>query len=337
MRRPVVPVINVIVLFFSIAAFSQEQPLKLVKSIPLPNVDGRIDHMGFDLKGHRLFIAALVNNTLEVVDVNQNKKLQSIPGFSKPQGVYYVPKLKKVFVANGNDGTCKILGSNPLTVLTSIPLSLGADQMDFDPDAGKIYVGHGGKDAGKEYGEIAVIDAASDKHVGDIKTAVHPGGFALEKSSGRMFVTLPESNATVVVDRKTQEVTASWPLPSDTQQPVALALDEANHRLLVGTRKPPRVVVYDTDSGKTVAETETVGVLDGLYFSPKHKQVYASGGEGFLVVYRQNDPDHYEQTARIPTSYLARTSLYVPELDRLYVALPKNDKNDAEIRVYQPQ
>ena len=337
MRGSVVPVVKFILLAFSIAAFSQEQPLKLVKSIPLPNVDGRIDHMGFDLKGHRLFIAALVNNTLEVVDVNQNKKLQSIPGFSKPQGVYYVSKLKKVFVANGNDGTCKILGSNPLTVQTSIPLSLGADQMDFDPDAGKIYVGHGGKDAGKDYGEIAVIDAASDKHVGDIKTAVHPGGFALEKSRGRMFVTLPESNETVVVDRKTQEVTASWPLPSDTQQPVALALDEANHRLLVGTRKPPRVVVYDTDSGKTVAETETVGVLDGLYFSPKHKQVYASGGEGFLVVYRQNDPDHYEQTARIPTSYLARTSLYVPELDRLYVALPKNDKNDAEIRVYQPQ
>jgi len=337
MRRSVVPVINLIVLLLSIAVFSQEQPLKLVKSIPLPNVEGRIDHMGFDSKGHRLFIAALVNNTLEVVDVNQDKKLQSMSGFSKPQGVYYVPKLKKVFVANGNDGTCKVLGGNPLTVRTSIPLSLGADQMDFDPEASRIYVGHGGKDAGKEYGEIAVIDAATDKHVGDIKTAVHPGGFALEKGRGRMFVTLPESNETVVVDRKTQEVTASWPLPPDTQQPVALALDEANHRLMVGTRKPPRVVVYDTDTGKTVAETETVGVLDGLYFNAKHKQVYASGGEGFLVVYRQNDPDHYEQTARIPTSYLARTSLYVPELDRLYVALPKNDKNGAEIRVYQPQ
>jgi len=337
MRRSVVPVINLTVLLVSVAAFSQDQPLKLVKTIPLLNVEGRIDHMGFDQKGHRLFVAALVNNTLEVVDVAQEKQLQSISGFSKPQGVFYVPKLKKVFVANGSDGTCKVLTGNPLTVQTSITLSLGADQMDFDAEAGRIYVGHGGKDAGKEYGEIAVIDAATNKHIGDIKTAVHPGGFAIERGRGRMFVTLPESNETVIIDRKTQEVTASWPLPSDTQQPVALALDEANHRLLVGTRKPPRVVVYDTDTGKTVAETETVGVLDGLYFSSKHKEVYASGGEGFLVVYRQKDPDHYEQTARIPTSYLARTSLYVPELDRVYVALPKNDKNAAEIRVYQPQ
>jgi len=335
--KAVVPAIHFVILFSSLAGFSQEQPVKLVQTIPLPNVEGRIDHMGFDQKGHRLFIAALVNNTLEVVDVSQGKKLQSISGFSKPQGVYYVPRLKKVFVANGNDGTCKVLGGNQLALQTSIPLSLGADQMDFDTQAGKIYVGHGGKDAGKEYGEIAVIDAATDKHLGDIKTAVHPGGFALERAGSRMFVTMPESNETVVINRKTQEVAASWPLPSDTQQPVALALDEENHRLLVGTRKPPRVVVYDTDTGKTVGETETVGVLDGLYFSSKHKQVYASGGEGFLVVYRQNDPNHYEETARIPTAYLARTSLYVPELDRLYVALPKNDKNAAEIRVYEPQ
>ncbi|HWY71550.1 MAG TPA: YncE family protein [Terriglobales bacterium] len=336
MKRLIVRVSCLLMMLLSIQAFSQE-PLKLVQTIPMPNVQGRIDHMGFDVKGHRLFVAALINNTLEVVDVSQGKKLESISGFSKPQGVYYVPRLKKVFVANGNDGTCKVLAGNPFGIVASVPLSLGADQMDFDRNASRLYVGHGGKDAGKDYGEIALIDPASDKQVGTIKTAVHPGGFAIENGRGRMFVTLPENNETIVIDRKTQQVTGSWPLPSDTQQPVALALDEANHRLLVGTRKPPRVVVYDTDNGKIVAEMETVGVLDGLYLNPKHKQIYASGGEGFLVVYQQKDPDHYEQTARIATSYLARTSLFVPELDRLYVALPKNDQSDAEIRVYQPQ
>lgn len=325
-----------IVLLMSIAAHAQgTEPLKLVESIPIPNVDGRLDHMGVDVAGKRLFVAALGNNSLEVIDLEQGKWIQSVSGLHKPQGVYYIPKLKKVFVANGTDGFCQVFSGSPLVKAGSLPLSLGADLMDYDPNLKLLYVGHGGKDAGKDYGEFAFIDGAKDAQVANIKTEAHPGGIAIERH-GRVFVTIPEKNKIAVIDPKKREVVATWNIPK-SDQPVSLALDEAHHRLFVGSRKPPLITVLDTDSGQPVASMETIGLLDGISYDSTHKRVYASGGEGFVAAYAQSDADHYELLARMPTRYMARTSLFVPQLSRLFVALPRQDQHDAEIQVFQVQ
>ncbi len=127
----------------------------------------------------------------------------------------------------------------------------------------------------------------------------------------------------------------TWPI-SAAQQPVSLALDEARHRLFVGLRKPPQFVVLDSDSGTVVAALESVGLIDGVSFDPAHNRIYVSGGEGFVSVYQQRDSDHYESLGRITTTPIARTSLFVPELNRFYVAIPKQDDRDAQIRVYEP-
>jgi DNA-binding beta-propeller fold protein YncE len=310
-------------------------PLKLVQTIPLPNVEGRIDHMGVDVDGKRLFVAALGNNSLEVVDLTKGERVQSVSGLSKPQGVYYVSKLKKVFVANGNDGTFRVFSGNPLQAAGTVQLSLGADLTDYDNGAKLLYVGHGGKDAGKDYGEFGIIDPTKNEHVGDVRTEAHPGGIAIE-SSGRVFVTLPEKNKVALLDTKMRSVVTTWDVPQ-TEQPVSLALDESGKRLFVGSRKPPKVAVFDTRSGKIVATWETIGMLDGIFYDAAHKRVYVSGGEGFLGVYQQQDADHYVEAARIPTRFMARTSLFVPALNRLFVALPRQDTKDAEIQVYEPQ
>jgi DNA-binding beta-propeller fold protein YncE len=326
----------VIVLLAAVAAHAQAtESLKLVQSIPIPNVQGRLDHMGVDVAGKRLFIAALGNNSLEVLDLQQGKWVQSVSGLSKPQGVYYIPELKKVFVANGTDGSCRVFSGSPLKGVGNLPLSLGADLMEYDPDSKMLYVGHGGKDAGKDYGEFAIIDGAKGTQVANIKTEAHPGGIAIERH-GRVFVTIPEKNKIVVIDPKKREVTATWDLPKG-EQPVSLALDEAHHRLFVGSRKPPQITVLNTDSGEPVASMETIGLLDGISYDATHRRIYASGGEGFLGVYEQRDADHYDPLARIPTAYSARTSLFVPALNRLFVALPRQDNRDAEIQVFQVQ
>ena len=323
-------------LILTTAVFSEDNPrLRLVQTISMPQVEGRLDHMGIDVKGQRLFVAGLGNNSLEVVDLKAGTRVQSIPGFSKPQGVFFVPQSNKLYVANGTDGTLKVLQGAPLSLATNIKLELGTDLVDYDLKSKLLYVGYGGKDAGKEYGEFGIIDTVKNSHIGDIKTSAHPGGIAMERKGTRLFLTIPESDEIVVIDRKVQKIVGTWPM-SSAKQPVSIALDEPHHRLFVGLRKPPQFTVLDTESGKVVASMESVGLIDGVSFDPARKRIYISGGEGFIAVYQQKDVDHYESLGRLPTAYLARTSLFVPELNRLYIAIPKQDKRNAEVRIYEP-
>jgi DNA-binding beta-propeller fold protein YncE len=330
------PFVLAVLFDYVIICFAQGNvPLRLVQTIPMPKVEGRLDHMGVDIKGKRLFVAGLGNNSLEVIDLQAGKRIQSIAGFSKPQGVFYVESMKKLFVANGTDGTCKVLKGKPAKLTNSLKLSLGADLMDYDGETKVLYVGYGGRDDGKDFGEVAIVDTSKEIRAGDIQTSAHPGGMALEKKGSRLFLTIPENDSIVVIDRKSQKIVQTWPV-SAAQQPVSLALDEVHHRLFVGLRKPPKFVVLDSNSGSVVTAIESVGLIDGVSFDPAHNRIYVSGGEGFVSVYQQRDPDHYEGLGRIATAPIARTSLFVPELNRLYVAIPKKDDRDAEIRVFEP-
>ena len=333
MKRTVA-VVAIVLALIGISGAQDNGSLKLVQTISIPNVQGRLDHLSVDVAGKRLFVAALGNNSLEVIDLQKGQWVQSITGLSKPQGVFYVPKVNKLFVANGNDGSCRIFSGDPLKPAGSLQLALGADLMEYDPVSKTIYLGYGGKDAGQDFGELAVIDGVKGSHIGDVKTEAHPGGIAIDH--GRVFVTIPEKNKIALIDPKTRAVTATWDVPQ-TEQPVSLALDEADRRLFVGSRKPPRITAFDTQSGKSVGSWETIGLLDGLFYDAAHKRIYASGGEGFIGVYAQRDADHYDPVARIPTAYMARTSLFVPTMHRLFVALPRQDNRDAQVQVYEAQ
>ena len=317
------------------ASAQDKTPMKLVQNIPLPNVSGRLDHLAIDLKRDRLFVAALGNNTVEVIDLKHGKSERSLEGFAKPQGLFFAPNLDKLFVSSGDDGTCKIFGGGSLQVGATVKLALGADLMDYDPAAKQIFVGHGGKDAGQDHAQVAVIDGGSGKLISDIETESHPGSILLETSGPRVFVTIPDKNEIVVIDRKNRAVIAKWPAPG-TERTASLALDEKSHRLFVGSRTPPKVIVLDANDGKAVTSFPTVGVMDGLFYDASRKRLYATGGEGFLYVHQQKDADSYLTVARIPTAPTARTSLFVPELRRLYLGVPRSEKQEtAEIRVYE--
>jgi len=328
--------IAALLLLASRAAAQDAAPLRQVQTIPLPDVAGRIDHMAADVDGHRIFLSGLENNTVEVIDAQAGKRVQTLKGFKKPQGQAYLAGLKKLYVANGEDGSCRVFDGESLAPLHNVMVSLGADALAYDAREKLMYLGSGGSDAHKDYGDLTVFDVTTDAIVTTIRTDAHASGAAIEGAGGRVFDLVAEKNQIVVIDRKTHAVLDKWVVPDVTKVP-AIALDEADHRLFVASRTPARFIVIDSDSGKVVASLPTVGIVDGLSYDPDTKHIYVTGGEGFLVVHRQIDADHYDTLARIPTGPVARTSLFVPEWKRLYVAVPRNKDAGAEVRVFDTQ
>lgn len=318
---------------------AQNSPLKLVQTIPMPGVQGRLDHFGLDVKGKRIFVAALGDNqnTVEVLDLGSGKHISSIPGQSKPQGIFYSAEFSKIFVANGNDGTCKIFRSNDFKLIDNLPLGTDADHVGYDPATKYLYVGVG--DA--QSGALSVIDTRTDKHVSHIKTDARPGGIKIEQSGGpRIFVTLAGSTKLGVVDKDKREEIRTFPA-TNAGGSVALALDEEHHRLFAGVRNPPMLVVLDTESGRQISQLEGVAGIDDLWWDAGRQRVYASGGRGFEVgyvyIYQQKDPHHYELEGKVATAPGAGTSLWAPEFDRLYVAAPASEKRAAAVLVLEPQ
>lgn len=320
-------------------AAQDNTPLRLVQTIPMPNVKGRIDHMDVDLKGKRLLVAGLENGSVEVVDLAAGKWSKSIPGFKKTQGIAYVPSLNKVFVASGDDGMLRVFRGDTLELLDSLKLELGPNRVAFEPNSEILYVGYGGKDAGKDYGQVGIIDSKTDKSLGDIKVEAHPAELLLDKSGKTLYVFISAASKVQVVDTKKREVVATW--STSSQRNGDGALDEKTHRLFLGTRTPPQMIVMDSGSGKEVAVLPTVEGMDGVYFNEKQKRIYISGGRdndvGYIFIYQQKDADHYEAIGKIPTRSGAGTSFWSPELNRFYVGAPASDKQEAAILVFEPQ
>jgi DNA-binding beta-propeller fold protein YncE len=329
-----------VIALLSASVYAQEHaPLRLVQTIPMPNVKGRIDHMDEDVKGKRLFVAGLENGSVEVVDLQAGKWLKSIPGFKKTQGIAYVASLNKLFVASGDDGMVRVFRGDTLDLLDSIKLDLGPNRVAFDPHTQLLYVGYGGKDAGKDYGEIGIIDAKTDKHVGDVKVEAHPSELLLDQSGKSLYVFVSVASVVQVVDTNKREVVSTWPTSSKRNGDGAL--DEKNHRLLIGTRTPPEMIAMDSQTGKQVANLPTAESMDGVYFDAVRRRVYVSGGRdndiGYVFAYQQKDADHYETIGKIPTKSGAGTSFWSPELNRYYVAAPAHDNDEAAILVFEPE
>jgi YVTN family beta-propeller protein len=303
------------------------EPLKLETTIPMAEVQGRIDHLSIDVKGQRLFVAALGNNSLEVIDLRENKRVHTINGLAEPQGIAYIPSVNRLFVANAKDGSVRAFDVDSWKILKSISYGDDADNLRYDPSNGHIWVGYGG-------GALGEFDQEGTK-LADIKLDAHPESFQLEKSRSRIFVNLPGSQKISVVDRKTRRVVESW----GTGGPLAnypMALDERDHRLFVVTRLPARLIVLDTDQGKRVATLSAIGDCDDVFYDERRHRIYAIGGEGGISVFQQRDADHYDELGRIKTVSGARTGFFSAELDKLYVAVRKHESQSAEIRLYVP-
>jgi DNA-binding beta-propeller fold protein YncE len=310
-----------------IAAHAEEKALKLKQTIPLPGVEGRIDHFALDPSGERLFVCALGNNTVEVLDLRKGERIHSITGLGAPQGIVYIPELDRLFVANDKGGICKIYDAKSFQTVGELNFKDDADNVRYDDATKKIYVGFGS-------GGIAAVNAPDGKQIGSIKLSAHPEAFELEKNGKRIFVNVPNARQVAVIDPNKGEIVATWKTDLAFGN-FPMALDETNHRLFVGCRLPAKLVVLNTESGDVVTKTDISGDPDDVFYDNKRHRIYAICGAGKIDVIEQTDPNNYKASAKIDTAKGARTGLFVPEQDVLFVGVPHNGAQQAEIRAYQ--
>ena len=326
--RPSLQAIVALVLCYTLATVrAQTAPLKLTKTIALPGVEGRIDHFAFDAAGERLFVCALGNNTVEVVDLRKGVRVHSITGFGAPQGIAYIPELNRIFVANDKGGICKIYDGKSFEAVGELDFKDDADNVRYDDATKKVYVGFGS-------GGIAVVNAPDGKQIGSIKLSAHPEAFELEKTGKRIFANVPNSRHVAVIDRDKSEVVATWKTDLAFAN-FPMALDEAHHSLFIGCRMPSKLVVLNTDSGDVVAKIDISGDPDDVFYDRKRHRIYAICGAGKVDIIEQTDANTYKASAKVDTANGARTGLFVPERDTLFVAVPHRGAQQAEIRAYR--
>ena len=313
------------------AALTPKTPISLTK------VEGRMDHLGIDVKGQRLFATAFDNHTLEVIDLKTGRQIHTIPSLDEPQGAYFDSETNRLFVACGGDGTVKIFDGSTFKLLQTVTLDLDADNVRYDARGKHIVVGFGGEKflAGKVTrpgggGALEVLDLMGKK-VAEIPTDAHPESFQLEKMGTRVFVNVPDKQEVEVADVGKGTVLAHWKVSCTTNFP--MALDEAHHRLFVGCRIPARLAVFDTETGKIVASPEIVEHTDDLFFDASKDRIYILG-EGFIEAWQEKDPDHYERIGRYPTPADGRTGLFVTDMEELFETIPHHGQQGEEILVY---
>ena len=311
--------------------------LELDTKIPLGEVRGRIDHLAIDLARQRLFVAELGNGSLGIVDLARGAVLKRIGGLAEPQGVAYLPATDTVYLASGGDGSLRRFKGDDLAPLGVTELGDDADNVRVDARNGRIVVGYGD-------GALALIEPGSGDVIGKIPLEGHPESFQLEAGGSRIFVNVPTARQVAVVDRDAGRQVATWKLSGrgnvlkglfEGQGNFPMALDEEHGRLLVVDRNPPELLVFDTTQGELVARVPTCGDADDVFLDAKRDRAYVSCGEGFLAVEQRNG-DSYDEVARIPTVSGARTALFVPELDRLFLAVRASGNEPAAVWIFRP-
>jgi hypothetical protein len=333
-------------------AYAEDQlALRLVQTIPVPGVMGRLDHMAVDLEKQRLFLAAVANGTLEVLDLGAGKVINSLTGFKDTQDALFLGgHFNKLYVSS-LDGTLRIFQGETFRLIQALKLEPDPNRLSYDPATDLIYFGYGGQNAGFDaYERVGVLQAKrgaqSDQFVADMIAPTYRPGHLAEmavEEDGKLLICDSRADLIFQFDTRKRQLLRSWPAHGDGAGD--LSLDRSHHRLFVGTRIPPEMTVYDSISGREIASLPGPEAMDGVYYDPQLKRIYMSGGRwygtpqaspGWVYVYQQKDADHYEILAKVQTRPGSGTSLFVPQLNRLYVASQAIGEQEAAVLVFQP-
>jgi hypothetical protein len=305
---------------------SHDAALRIEAKIPLGEVRGRIDHMAADIDRRRLFVAELGNNTVGIVDLDRTKMLQVLGGQKEPQGVGYLPRTDTLYVANGGDGSVRLFQGPNYTANGRIDLGNDADNVRVDQSSQHVVVGYGD-------GALAVIDGVNRNKIAEVRLPAHPEGFQLDATAGRAYVNLPNARGIAVADLSSGKVVAIWPVGGASAN-FPMALNSESSHVLAVFRHPPKLGVFDNRDGSIVRMVDACGDADDLFIDAKRRRIYVSCGAGVIDIF---DAQSYEHLSQIPTVSGARTSLFVPELDRLFLAVRAAGGNPAAMWVLRPE
>jgi DNA-binding beta-propeller fold protein YncE len=330
----------VLLVIFGVTVNAQEkQLLKLLVTTPLPGFAGDFDHFGIDLKGKRLFLTAEDHKTVEVFDLMTGARIKSIEGFGQPHAIVFLPETNNFIVTDGDGfGMVELVSGKDYSIVDKIKLPPAVDGAVFNPVNKYYYVESGGNDPKGSTHLINIIDTKTFKLVGDITLpGNHSEAMAISRDGKTLYANLSTPKEVGVVDLDTKKLIARWPIP-EAETPNSLVLDEPNHRLFIATRKPPKFFVFNTDTGKVVTSLTCAGMNDDMWLDVPRKRIYVTGTDT-TTVFEQRDADHYEHIAEVPTGFRAKTSLLVPQLNRLYVAVSGKGKDDAKLamQIYEIQ
>lgn len=327
-------------LLLAVPAVAQDHPpLKLVRTLEMPgDLHGNFDHFAVDVAGRRLFSCAERYKAVVVFDTRTGKIVHTMEGIEIPHAILYRGHLGRIYVTDGGAGELKIFDSKSYKLIKAIKLLKDSDSIGYDPAPKYLYVDNGGGDVHETYSMISVIDTTKMQKLADMKIDGDTlEALALERSGSRMFVNNRAKNQISVIDRKTRELIASWPVTL-AKFNVAMALDEAHHRLFVGCRSGA-IVVFDTRTGEELRALPISQGVDDMVFDPQSKRIYAScgAGDGSVDVYEETDPDHYQLLGKVPSGHMGKTALLVPALHRYFVAVPQNGSTNAKVLEYEVQ
>jgi hypothetical protein len=295
-------------------------------TIALPAVKGRIDHLDADVNKKIVYVAALGNNSLEVVDIKAGKKIHSIAGLDEPQGVCYLPQTQEIFIANGGNGDCYFYNAGSFEKTATVHLSSDADDVRYDSIHEKIYVGYG-------EGGIAIIDARQHKQIGNIQLPAHPEGFQLDANLNKLFINVPDAHQIAVADISSFKITNEWNT-GELHSNFPMTIDRNSHVIFIGYRRPAKLVAMDEVSGTVLSTTDLVSDVDDIFYDEKQKRIYASGGGGFIMIYQWQKPQ-LKLIAKLTTRNGARTSLLIPALNLFILAERETSNDPASLKLYK--
>ncbi|WP_242923671.1 YncE family protein [Pontibacter liquoris] len=300
--------------------------LSLQKVIKLPGVSGRIDHLAVDTAHQVVYLAALGNNTVEVIDLSKGEVVHTFKGLNEPQGVAYLPRTNAVFVANGGNGICTFYDAKTYKQVAALDLGEDADNVSYLQADQTIYVGYGN-------GGIAMIDAGTMKVLGTIRLSGHPEGFVIDPLTKKIWANVPDASVVAVLDGKNSKALDAWKIKSPLGC-YPMAYSSRDHRLFIGGRTPPSLLVLDSETGRKITQPPCVSDADNVFYDTASKRILVSGGGGYVDLFQQQKADRYTQIAHVATRPGARTSLWVPEWKELLVAVPAHKGQPAELLVY---
>lgn len=340
MRKLFLPVfVSAIVTGLAVAAAplsagaQESAPLKLATHFTMPaDVKGRFDHLCADVAGNRLFLAAETAHEVLIFNLRTGKYLRAIPDIQIPHAIFVRDDLHRIYVTDGGAGELKIFDGKTYRLLKSVPLKVDADSIGYDPATKYLFIDNGGGDAHEAFSMFSIVDTTTGDKIADIKVDGETlEAMAVDPKNTNIYVNNPAKSEVDVIDRKTHEISARWPVTMGKRN-VSMALDSASHRLFVACRSGA-IVVFDTETGKELQSFPIVTGVDDLVFDAASKRLYAAAG-GQVDVYREVDADHYESLGKVESGTGGKNEVLVPQLHRLYVTIPPGNNPPGSVAIF---
>jgi DNA-binding beta-propeller fold protein YncE len=309
------------------AVRSADAPLVLEAKVSLGEVRGRIDHLAIDIARYRLFVAELGNDTVAVVDLAHRAVVRTLTGLREPQGLAYEPTTDTLYVANGGDGAVQLFQGADLRPAGRIALGEDADNIRTDPISHRVVVGYGN-------GALAIIDPVSRNKIGDVKLKGHPESFQISADGNQAFVNVPDAHEIAAINFAEGRQTADWS-QGFLLSNYPMTLGKGGAQVHIVFRHPATMAAFDAQTGKELYKIETCGDSDDVFFDSKRSRAYVSCGDGSIEVIADKG-NSYASEQKLATLRGARTALFVPELDRYYLAVPATGQSPAAVWIYKP-